>query len=169
MRIILLLIIVFQINQVCSAQSLSKFDFFVGYGFYEGYTIGSEYFFNSKNNSASLSLGYDRLKKRQQESVSLSLGYNFSIFRSYKNNSNEFKWHLNNKAVFWQLDDEYYLWRTVSLIPSINRTFLLYKDVKLSFDIGPSFNIVVFNKRKTYREVGWPYQVMPDFRILLIL
>jgi len=168
MRIIIFLIVTFQLNQISNAQNLSRFDYFFGYGFYEGLNIGSEYFFKSYKQSISTSIGYDKFIDKKQESFALTIGYNFAIFRKHKNDSNAYKWHINNNVVLWQLEDDYYIWKAISLIPSINRKFILCRNLSLSFDIGPSFNIVLYNKRKTYKEVGWPYHVMPDFRILLI-
>jgi hypothetical protein len=167
MRLILFFLI-FLMCQTIKAQLLSKFNFFGGYGFYEGINLGSEYFFDSKKQSISLSMGFDNFTKKNQENMSVLFSYNLSIFRNYKVDPDKFKWHLNSKAVLWQLEDEYYLWRVVSIIPSINRIFYIYKNLKLSLDAGPSFNIVLYNKRKTYKEVGWPYHVMPDYRLLLI-
>jgi len=166
MRIIIISTIIFHISQIGHAQQESKFDYFIGYGFYEGYNIGGEYYFKSKKQSVSLSVGYDKLLK--QEYKSLILSYNLAIFKDRKNSSEEFKWYLDNKAVLWQLEDNYYLWRAISIIPSLSRKIILYKKLRMSFDIGPSFNIVLYNKRKTFEEVGWPYHVMPDFRILFI-
>lgn len=166
MRIILFSIVLFQIYQIGNAQQASRFDFFLGYGFYEGFNIGSEYHFKADKQSLSVSVGFDKLMK--QQNIAIALSYNYAIFRSSRNLSDEFKWHLDNKAVVWQLNDEYYLWRALSLIPSINRKFILTRGISTSFDFGPSFNIVLYNKRKTYKEVGWPYHVMPDFRILFI-
>lgn len=169
MRFFIILIIFISLNQSGIAQGQSKFDFFLGYGYYQGYNIGSEYFLNPDKNSVSLSIGIDKLAKRNQESGSLTLGYNFPIFKKLKNDSEEFSWHMNNNLILWQLEDDYYLWRAISLLPSVNRKFIIYRNLKMSFDFGPSFNIVLLNKRKTYREVGWPYHVMPNFRILFIL
>jgi hypothetical protein len=166
MRFILLIIIIFQFGEIVNCQKTSNFSFFLGYGYFEGYNIGSEYYFNSEKQSISLSFGYDRLMN--QENIAMTFCYNYAIFGSFKNDLNELKWHLNNKIVLWQLEDEYYLWRAVSLIPAVNRRFSLSGNLKMSFDFGPAFNIVLYNKRKTYKEVGWPYHVMPDFRILFI-
>ena len=168
MRLLLLSLAILLISAYGLAQSTSKFDFFAGYGYYEGYTIGSEYYFNQRYHSMNLSIGYDRLKHNNQESFALTLGYDFAIIRDRTNNSDNFKWHVSNRAVFWQLEDDFYLWRAVSLIPSISRRFNVFKSIDMSIDAGPSFNIVLYNKRKTFKEVGWPYHVMPNFRILII-
>ena len=169
MKDFILLILFLQICQIGNAQSSSKFDFFLGYGFYEGYNIGSEYYFKSGLRSMSLSAGYDRLFIKKQESLSLEFGYNRVIYKSHKNKLEQYKWYLSNRLALWQLEDKYYIWRAITIIPSLQRRFNIYKNIGLSFDIGPAFNIVLYNKRKTYEGVGWPYYVMPNFRILCSL
>lgn len=169
MKFLILSIIFLQIYQSGNGQLTSKFDFFFGYGFYEGYNIGTEFHLKNDLHSMSLSGGYDRLINKKQESFSLTYAYNYAILRSCKNKSDKFKWHMSNRLVLWQLEDELYLWKAVSLIPSISRRFIIYKKITISFDVGPAFNIVLFNERKTFKEVGWPYHVMPNFRILFIL
>jgi len=161
-------ILIIFISLAALAQSHSRFDFFGGFGLYEGYNIGSECYFNQRFHSISLSAGYNKICRYKQESYALTLGYNFAILRERRNGSENFKWNVSNRVVFWQLEDDYYLWRAVSLIPSISRRFNICKNIDLSVDAGPSFNIVLYNKRKTFQEVGWPYHVMPNTRILLI-
>lgn len=151
-----------------SAQTHSNVEFFGGYGYYEGFHSGCEYYFNQRSHSINLSVGYNNIKRYNQVSYSLAIGYDFAIFRDRKNGSDNFKWNVSNRAVLWQLEDEYYLWRAISLIPSISRRFTIYKGLDMSVDAGPSFNIVLYNDRKTFREVGWPYHVLPNARILLI-
>jgi hypothetical protein len=148
------------------AQDTSRFDYYIGYGFYEGFNIGGEYYFRSGKQSVSLSAGYDRLTG--QENISLTFGYNLAFFRDRKDKSGRYRWHLNNKLAIWQLEDDYYLWRAVSIIPSINRRFNLYRNLSISFDAGPSFNFTLYERRKTFLEVGQLYRIMPDFRVLFI-
>jgi hypothetical protein len=169
MRFLFLVILGFLLNQTMHAQLTSKFEFFAGYGYYEGYNIGSEYYFKSGLRSLSLSAGYDYLFNKEQKSFSMELGYNRVIYKNYKNEEQQYKWHLSNRVVVWQLEDKYYVWRAITLIPSLQRRFIIYKKINLSFDIGPAFNIVLYNKRKTSEGVGWPYHVMPNFRIICIL
>jgi hypothetical protein len=165
-KIVLIFIIFLHLNHQGFSQNESRFDFFIGYVYYEAFNIGGEYILNSNKQSYSLSIGYDKLNR--QENFALALGYNIAILRSFKTNSDTYKWYIDNKAVLWQMEDNYYIWRAISLIPSINRRFDIYRNIKMSFDIGPSFNIILYNKRKTFKEIGWPYHVTPDFRILFI-
>jgi hypothetical protein len=159
----------FLINSIGNSQSTSKCDFLFGYGFYEGYYLGGEYSFKKATQSISLSVGYDRLLNKEQECFNLGLGYDFVIFKNHKNILDKYQWSISNMAVLWQLEDEFYLWRAVSLIPSIRRKFVIIKRINMYLDVGPSFTIVLYNKRKTFREVGWPNNYMPNFRVAFIL
>ncbi|MBL4625116.1 MAG: hypothetical protein JKY42_08265 [Flavobacteriales bacterium] len=69
----------------------------------------------------------------------------------------------------WQLKDDFYLWRVVSVIPSIGRKFYISNKVTMLIDIGPAFNAILYSRRYTFNEVGAPYQVMPSFNISVIL
>ncbi len=169
MKFFWLSILLFVIGQTGYAQNPSNFDFFLGYGFYEGYNIGCEYNFKSDIHSISLSTGYERSLNKVEESFSLTFGYDHAILKNRLNTMKQFKWRLSSRFILWQLEDPYYLWRAISLIPSIDRRFMLSEKITLSVDFGPSFNIVLQNKRKTFEEVGWPYHIMPNCRILLVL
>lgn len=167
MKYILLSIQFFIISHIFYAQETPKFEFFVGYGFYDGYTIGSEYYFKERH-SISLSVGYEGLFTKDKESMSAAFAYNLAIFKESKNKFNKYNWHIESRILAWQLEDEFYIWRALSIIPTIKRRFIIFNKINMSLDVGPSFNIVLYNKRKTFEEVGWPYHVMPNFRILYI-
>jgi hypothetical protein len=151
-----------------ASQSQSRFDFFIGYGFYEGIHIGSEYFLKSKTQSISLVLGGFYQSNHSEKYYAITPSYNIAIFRKRADSNNLYKWHLNNKFVFWQLEDEYYKWMVVSFIPTLCRQFSINQKIKISIDAGPSMNLVLYNERRTYKEVGWPYHVYPNFSVRLI-
>lgn len=149
------------------AQS-SRFDFFFGYGYYEGFTIGSELHTKSGKQSFSLSAGYFHRFQKNEENYSLTLGYQHAILLKQNLETFGYKWHTGCRAVFWRLEDPFYLWKAVSIIPSVNMNFLVFKKIKLNLDAGPAFNIVLYNRRKTYDQVGWPYHVMPELKMIII-
>lgn len=164
MKIYLILIVLLLINQFGKAQLSPKLDFAFGYGFYEGYYIGSEYYFKNDIHSISLSIGFDKSLSKYEESYSLMAGYDFAIFKSYKNSLDKYKWTVSNRAVLWKLEDDYYIWKAISLLPSLRRKIVISKKINMSIDVGPAFIIVLSNKRKTYEEVGWPYNYFANFR-----
>ncbi len=87
--IILITIIIFLIQQDLTAQDTSKFDFFLGYGYYEGFNIGGEYHFKSDEQLLGLSIGYNGLWSQKNEA--LTLEYDYALFRNHKINSKEFE------------------------------------------------------------------------------
>ena len=95
MKLFILFLLMLIGNQMLKAQLPSKFEFNFGYGFYEGYNIGSEYYFKTGKRSVSLSVGYDGFFNKTHESYSLALGYNFAILQNRKNNLDQFKWRIS--------------------------------------------------------------------------
>jgi hypothetical protein len=69
MRYFILLIIFILFNKSGIAQSSAGFDFFMGYGYYQGLNIGSEFVFKSGKQSVSLFAGIDKASKRNQKSL----------------------------------------------------------------------------------------------------
>ena len=62
------------------------------------------------------------------------------------------------------MENEYYRFNVLSIAPAITRNISVNKKIYLSLDIGPLFNIVLESYRKTFKEIGWPYHVMPNFK-----
>jgi hypothetical protein len=160
-------IILFTLSQTGMCQS-HRFDYFFGYGYYEGITLGSELFNKSGSQSLSLSAGYFKRFQKEEEILSITLGYQHALFLKQKTGLAGYKWHTGCRTVFWRLDDPFYLWKALSIIPSLNLNFLIFEKIKLNLDAGPAFNIVLYNKRKTFEQAGWPYHVMPELRLILI-
>lgn len=150
-------------------QQAKKIRYFVGYGMYDGVNIGTEYYLKDSTKILTASIGYERLFTKKQQTYALSFSYKNAIFVGSKNIINQYKWHINSTITIWQLEDDFYLWRFVSFTPSISRTFIAFKKHNFLFEFGPIFNLVVHSKRKTFDEIGWPYKVMPNFRIIFIL
>jgi hypothetical protein len=163
-----LFIITISLSQAGLAQS-SRFDFFFGYGYYEGLTLGSELFNRTGSRSVSLSAGYFRRFKKEEQTFSFTIGYENAILQRQITGASAYKWHVGCRAVFWRLEDPFYVWKAVSIIPSLNLNLLIFKKIKLNLDAGPAFNIVLYNKRKTFEQAGWPYHVMPELRMIFIL
>lgn len=149
------------------AQPSSSFKLTGGYGFYEGYSVGTLYSFKNQKSGIGLSAGIDRFWNNQLY-YAFTAEHNLSVFRSAVNIDQSYKWFLCTKAVFWNYHDAYYTWRVVSAVPSLGRHIILSSKLKMAVDAGIAINFVVYNKRKTFEEVGWPYHVLPNMRILFI-
>ncbi len=153
---------------VSYSQEGNKFGFFAGYGYYEGVNIGSVYNFCSNNHSVGLSFGFDKVYRKHNYYLAGAIEYNVSIFRSRVTRFKIYKWNLDGRIVFWHYEDDDYVFRALSFVPNVRRQFSLCEKLSLSVDAGPAFNLVLYSKRKTFEEVGWPYNVMPNMRVLFI-
>ena len=165
---VLIFVLILFIIHKGNSQHQRRFDFFTGYGLYEGINIGASYIFKTDTQSIGLSFGTCKIFNKQENYFSIITEYNISILRHRKNSDNKFIWYLTNKLVLWHLEDEYYIWRVISFVPSLNRYFYINKRHRISVDAGLSLNIVVYNYRKTFEEVGWPYHVLPNMRVVYL-
>lgn len=166
-KIIFVLIFGFIVHNKCCLQNKNTITFFTGYGLYEAYHLGFNLTPPSKLYSIGLSSGVDNILNDDAGYFSISIEYNRVIFKKMLNNYSENKWYWNNKITFWKMDDPYYLWKSINICPSICRKFQLTSKFFIRTEFGPGFNIVVYNQRKTFEKVGWPYHVMPSYRILI--
>jgi len=164
MRAITLLTVLFLGFIVLKAQS-NKLDLFTGYGYYENVLLGFKYEYKTGLNLG-ISVG-SSLSLMNQDNYSLTLENNVAIAQSKLDEFNRFKWFLTGKIMYWKYEDEYYLYKVLTLSPAVTRNFVFNNRLYISIDFGPLFTIVLHNKRKTFEEVGWPYHVMPNIRVLL--
>jgi len=149
------------------SQIAGKYEFHAGYGFYETVNVGANYLFNRNIQKAGISIGFDNFIQNSETYFAISLEHNLAVFRKKKRQESLYKWYVDSKSIYWHLKDSYYNWDVVSLSPSLQRIFYFTDKLFMSVDAGPMFNIVLHNKRKTLKEIGWPYHVMPDIRVLL--
>lgn len=167
--LLLLIILSIQVIHKGNSQDTSRFDLFAGYGFYEGFNIGAFYNPRTIAHSAGLSFGYSGFFNKKKDYIAVTAEYKIAIMRSRINEYNEYKWHLDGKIMYWYLEDEFYIWKVGSVIPSLARYFSIGKKIGILADAGVSFNLVLYNKRKTYKEAGWPYHYLPNFRIIVMV
>ena len=165
-RITIVAFLIISYNVCAQCQQAQRYEINAGIGYYETLTIGGRYILKKPEHKIGLSVGYDPDLIQSGKNITFSLEHDLAIFRS-EVKDNRYKWHLENKIVYWHLNDSYYKWDVVSFIPSISRNFYLAQRFYLSVDAGPSFNLVLRNVRLTYKEVGWPYHVYPNARLQL--
>jgi hypothetical protein len=134
------------------AQDTSKWQINSGFGFYEGFHAGAKYNYRP-NLRIGLSLGSQFGIIKDQQYYDLTFQHDWT-FR--KKNRELTSWSLDKKLVFWYLEDKYYKWFVLSMEPAIGKTFILNDKFNIHIDAGPVFMVVLYFKRKTFDEVGWP-------------
>jgi hypothetical protein len=137
----------------------------VGYGYYETFTLGLKYYLNPEHNIGIAAGSSFMINNEMYYSVMFE--DNIALFRSDRDNFNNYKWFLTGKLLYWDMEDKYYRWNVLSLSPALTRRFRINERISLTADLGPLFNIVLESYRKTYEALGWPYHVMPNIRVLV--
>lgn len=151
-----------------SVQPQRPISVYLGYGYFEGFHAGACYNLPMYDQHIGLSLGMADLFNFKNKYYAASADYSISIFRKKTNKSGSPKWHSGASMVLWQLEDKYYKWDVLSLVPFAGRAFALNKNISINTDAGIAFNLVLYNKRKTFEKAGWPYHVYPNLKIDLV-
>lgn len=146
------------------AQNDNKPGLSFGYGYYETFTIGVNYYLKPEH-KIGIGAGSSFMINNEMY-YSVYIEDNIAVFRFKKSNTNNYKWFLTNKILYWDMKDSFYRWNVLSLSPAITRSFTINNNINLTADLGPLFTIVLESYRKTYEALGWPYHVMPNVRLL---
>lgn len=162
-RFVFCIFILFIFSITCFSQDLKKNEFLVKFGYYDAVSVGYQHEFFT-NISVGISIGSNfRLYNNQEY-------YNIDFFANWKIGEGT-KWKLlsniylglNIHNVF--IEDSYYKWDFLAFVPSIGKKIFLGNKFGLIIEGGPAFNIVLYNKRKSDENVGWPYHILGDFKV----
>jgi hypothetical protein len=148
------------------AQEGSSFEAVCAYGHYESVSIGAKYTVKPEIKFGLL-LGYNFNLLNNEKYFSATFENNLGLFTNRKDLNDNYKWYWTNKFIYWDLENEYYRFNVLSISPAITRNIYLNNKIYLSLDIGPLFTIVLESYRKTFKEIGWPYHVMYNFKFQL--
>lgn len=167
LRVLFLSILIFpslsfgQVNE-------DKYEAKVGYGYYQGFNIGINYFYK-ENLSAGVGFGtHFNLPPLETDNHFNVLIENCLHFGSI-NKQNIKSWFFNQQLMYWEQGPSSDRWRIMSLGLNIGRTFAISKNLGLAFEIGPAFNLVVDVKRDPLVEpVGWMWPVLYNGRIQIV-
>ena len=145
------------------AQNEKKIELNCAYGYYESICIGAKYIYKPEIKFGLL-IGNNFRLLNNEKYYTVTLECNTAIFKQKKGTKKNYKWFLTSKIIYWDMEDKYYRFNVLSFSPAITRNISINKNLYLSIDIGPLINIVLESHRKTFKEVGWPYHVMPNLK-----
>ncbi|MCK4664726.1 MAG: hypothetical protein KAT68_17785 [Bacteroidales bacterium] len=161
-KIFILLIILLK-PLILFAQNERGLELNCGYGYYESFSVGAKYTYKPEIKFGFL-IGTNFNLLNNEKYYSATLENNIAILKQRKDLNENYKWYWTNKIVYWDMENEYYRFNVLSIAPAITRNIYVSEKIYLSLDIGPLFTIVLESYRKTFKEIGWPYHVMPNFK-----
>ncbi len=152
------------------AQKTGNFELNAGYGFYDAFKIGMACHFRH-HLSAGLSIGFDNQLLHNEKYISASTEFMLSVFRSLKTGNDNHRCWLHNRMYFWWLEDPFYQFMAITYNPCFAYRLDFSKKIFITCSAGPAINFVVYNRRKTFDEVGWPHYVQfnPGIQLNYIL
>jgi hypothetical protein len=162
--LIILIFLNFFLYTRCNAQNSKRPELLISAGYYDALSAGIQYKLNP-NISTGFSAGTNFGLYNKQEYYNSDFFLNWDIKR--KNDTTfSSNWFLAANVFNVYIEDAFYKWDFLALVPGIGRVIRCGVKSGFKIEAGPAFNIVLFNKRKTYRNVGWPYHVLADIKLV---
>jgi hypothetical protein len=131
---------------------------FAGIGSHEAIHAGFRYNY-LPNLSAGAAIGsfFNLIKDEKYWAVTLSNEWRLP---SKNNKEMPSTWSFNQKLFYWQMKDQRYLCKTLSIQPTLGKIIYLNPNNYLNCEIGPVFMVVLDYKRLTFEHVGWPKKLL---------
>lgn len=145
----------------------NRFETKFGYGYYQGFNVGLNYFY-AENLKLGLGLGSHLNLPPFENQNHYNIQLENTLFFGDLNQQNVRAWYFNQQLMYWeqgQIDDR---WKIMSLGLNIGRTISITKRIGLELEFGPALNLVVDIKQdQSFETVGWMWPVLPNGRAQL--
>jgi len=131
---------------------------FAGIGSHEAIHAGFRYNY-LPNLSAGVAIGsfFNLINAKKYWAMTLSNEWRLPC---KKNKEMPSTWSFNQKLFYWQMNDQRYLWKTLSIQPTLGKIIYLNPNNYLNCEIGPVLMVVLDYKRLTFEHAGWPKKLL---------
>jgi hypothetical protein len=139
----------------------------IGYGYYQGFNIGLNYFYSEKL-KVGLGIGsYLGLHPFENEKH-FNVQIENTLYFGQPTRQNIGGWYFNQQLMYWEQGQSNDRWKIISLGLNIGRTIPITEKFGLDLEIGPAFNMVVDIERDPLvEESGWMWPVLYNGRAQL--
>jgi len=152
---------------VFGQENNNIFETKIGYGYYQGFNIGLNYFYTEKL-KIGVGLGsYLGLPPLENEKH-----FNFQIENTlYFGNINKQNfggWYFNQQLMYWEQRKSNNSWKIMSLGLNIGKTIPITERIGIDIELGPAFNLVLDNNRDpSVEKSGWMWPILYNGRVQL--
>lgn len=138
----------------------NRFESAFGYGFYQGFNIGLNYFYTDKL-MAGLSVGSHMNLPPMENENHFNIQIEHTIHFGQLTKQNIGGWYFNQQLMYWEQGIDNDRWKIASLGLNIGRTISITKRLGLGLEIGPAFNLVIDRKRDPLAvTTGWMWPIL---------
>lgn len=154
-------------NSVYGQEKQKRFETTLGYGYYQGFNIGFNFFY-AKNLKVGLSLGSHLNLPPFENEKHFNIQLENTLFFGRINKQNAGSWFCNQQLMYQEQGHSDDRWEIMSLGLNIGKSISITKSIGFGLEIGSTINIVVDNKKDPLVEKsGWMWPVQYNGRIQL--
>ena len=162
-KYLLILIILFS-NSAFGQENNNRFETTVGYGYYQGFNIGLNYFYTKKL-KVGLGVGSHLDLPPMKNQKHFNIRIENTLYFGQLTKQNVGGWYFNQQLMYWE-QGQSSRWKIMSLGLNIGKTIPITKRFGLDLELGPAFNMVVDVKRDPLVEKsGWMFPVFYNARV----
>ena len=152
---------------VYGQEKKNRFETTLGYGYYQGFNIGLNYFY-TENLKVGFGLGSHLNLPPLDKEKHFNIQIENTLFFGNPNKQNVGAWYFNQQLMYWEQGQSDNRWKIMSLGLNIGKTISITKRIGLDLEFGPAFNIVVDIKRDPLvEEYGWMWPILYNYRAQL--
>jgi hypothetical protein len=113
-----------------------------GYGYYQGFHIGANYFY-TENLDLGIGIGshFGLSPLENKEHINITIENNFHF--GEKNKFYAKPWIFGQQFMYWMYSTETVTWEIASISPTIGRVFAITDRLGIELEIGATFNFAI--------------------------
>lgn len=164
---ILLFFAVLFSNSAFGQENENKFETKIGYGYYQGFNIGLNYFY-TKRLKVGLGIGSHLDLPPLENGKHFNIQIENTLYFGRLSKQNIGGWYFNQQLMYWEKGQSNDRWKIMSLGLNIGKTIPITEKLGLDLEFGPAFNMVVDIKRDPSVEPsGWMWPILYNGRVQL--
>jgi hypothetical protein len=148
-----------------SALGQERFETKFGYGYYQGFNIGLNYFYTDKL-KVGLGVGSHLNLPPLENENHFNIQIENTLYFGQLTKQNIGGWYFNQQLMYWEQGDRTFRWKLLSLGLNIGRTIPITEKLGIDLEIGPAFNTVLDVERDVDRT-GWMWPILYNGRFQL--
>jgi hypothetical protein len=154
-------------NSVFGQDNENRFETKLGYGYYQGFNLGLNYFYTERL-KVGLDIGSHLNLPPMENENHFNIQLENTLYFGKQTKQNIGGWYFNQQLMYWEQGQSNDRWKIVSLGLNIGRTIPITEKLGLDLELGPAFNMVVDIKRDPLIEdSGWMWPILYNGRAQL--
>ncbi len=153
----IVLILVFLCIPLHSMGQRSSISLRTGYGYYQGFNIGANYFY-TENLDIGLGVGsHFGLKPLENEDhINITIENNFHFGSKRKFNTKP--WLFGQQFMYWKHSTETVTYKIATFSPTIGRVFAITNRLGIELEVGPTFSLEIDVEREPTDPITSTFQ-----------